>query len=105
MTEKSRYSRIMSIAVHYLIFFALVAFLVTSTTSLFVHTLASSLEIVLTDSDLELAAKLTFANVIVLSVLLTVIDVIRRKLTIERTTRHITQAAKNVAQGDFSVRV
>ncbi len=86
-------------------FFLLVAFLVTCSTMLFVSTLADTLEVELTDANINVAAKLTFINVIFLSILFTVIDAIRRKLTTERITEHIAEAAKKVVQGDFSVRI
>ena len=89
----------------YFLFFLLVAFLVTCTTSLFVSVLSDSLEIELTDDNLRTAAKLTFVNVLALSILFTLIDMIRRKLTTERVTRHITSAAKEIVKGDFDVRI
>ena len=63
----------------YLLFFLLVAFLVTCTISLFVHTLSESLHIEFTAQNIGTAAKLTFANVVALSILYTLIDVLRRK--------------------------
>ncbi len=82
-----------------------VAFLVTCSTSLFVSTLSNTLGITLDGENLSSAAKITFINVIVLSVLFTVIDALRRKLTVERSTKHIVEAAKRIVQGNFSVRV
>ena len=59
----------------------------------------------LTDEILNEAAKLTFANVVFLSLLFTVIDFIRRKVTVDRPVKKITDAAEKMIQGDFSVRV
>ena len=89
----------------YLLFFLLVAFLVTCTTSLFVHTLSKNLNIEFTAANIGTAAKITFVNVIVLSILYTLIDAIRRKLTTGRMTKHITEAAHEVVKGDFNVRI
>lgn len=89
----------------YLLFFLLVSFLVTCTTMLFVRMLSVSLNVEFTAENIGTAAKLTFANVIALSVLYTLIDAIRRKLTTERMTKHITEAAKKVVKGDFNVRI
>lgn len=86
-------------------FFLLVAFLVTCTTSLFISVFSSTLNFELTSENIETAAKVTFLNVVVLSVLFTVIDAIRRKLTTEKITKHIVDAAKKVVEGDFSVRI
>lgn len=90
---------------NYALFFLLVAFLVTCSTMLFVSVLSATLELELTDNNLNLAAKLTFGNVIFLSILFTVFDAIRRKLTTERITKRIADAAKKVVCGDFSVRI
>jgi len=90
---------------HYLVFFLMVAFLVTCCIMLFTQTLMASLGIVLTDENLATAAKLTFGNVILLSVLFTIFDTLRRKLTVERTARRIAEAAKKIVAGDFSARV
>lgn len=89
----------------YLLFFLLVAFLVTCTMLLFVSVLSDTLGLKLTESDLNMAAKLTFANVIFLSALFTAIDALRRKLTTDRITKHIAEAAKKIVQGDFGVRI
>ena len=64
---------------HYVLFFLLVAFLVTCSMMLFVSVLADTLQLNLTSENVTIAAKLTFGNVILLSVLFTVIDAIRRK--------------------------
>lgn len=90
---------------HYFIFFMLIAFLVTCHTTLFASTLSETLEITLTEEVLNKAAKLTFGNVIFFSLLFLVIDSVRRRLTIDRPVKHITDAAEKMIQGDFSVRV
>lgn len=90
---------------HYFTFFLLVAFVITCCMMLFVTTLSESLEITLTSENLQAAARVTFWNVILISFLFTVIDTVRRKLTIERPVRQISEAAEKMAKGDFSVRV
>ena len=89
----------------YLLFFLTAAFLVTCCIMLFTNALMDSLDIVLTEENLGIAAKLTFVNVLLLSLLFTVFDALRRKLTVERTARRIADAAKKIVAGDFSVRV
>ncbi len=81
------------------------AFLVSCSTMLFATKLSVSLGIEYTDENLSDAAKYTFVNVVILSVLFTVIDIIRRKLTVDRVTKRIAEAAKKVVEGDFSVRI
>lgn len=90
---------------HYLLFFMLAAFVVTCCISLFTTALVQSLGVELTAETLNVAAKLTFANVMLLSLLFTLIDLLRRRLTVERTARHIAAATKQIVAGDFSARV
>lgn len=105
MREKRIRNKISRLIYNYLMFFLLVAFLVSCSTMLFVSILADTLQLELTAANLGVAAKLTFGNVIILSILFTAIDGIRRKLTTEKITKHIAEAAKKVVQGDFSVRI
>ncbi|MGN0401784.1 MAG: ATP-binding protein [Acetatifactor sp.] len=86
-------------------FFLLVAFVITCCTMLFVSTLSNTLNLTLNERDLNSAAKLTFLNVIILSFVFYVIDTVRRKLTVERPVKRITEAAEKIMRGDFSVRV
>ena len=90
---------------HYALFFLLVAFLVTCTMSLFVSTLSGDLGITLTGENLSRAAKLTFLNVLLLSVFITAFDIVRRKLTTERITGRIAAATKEIIKGNFAVRI
>lgn len=103
--KKSKIKNVLKWINNYVIFFALVAFVITSCTMLFVSTLSDTLNLVLTDEDLRAAAKLTFWNVVFLSFLFFTIDTIRRKLTVDRPIKCITDAAEKIMQGDFSVRV
>jgi signal transduction histidine kinase len=72
---------------------------------LFVNILADTLSIELTNANIQTAAKLTFLNVILLSVLFTTIDTIRRKVTTEKVTKKISTAAQEIVKGDFDVRI
>ena len=90
---------------NYLLFFLMTAFLVTCCILLFTNALIDSLGIVLTGENLNIAAKLTFVNVVLLSLLFTLFDALRRRLTVERTARRIAEAAQKMVAGDFSVRV
>ena len=83
----------------------IVATAITCCTMLFVSTLMKTLGITLTDENLNAAAVLTFGNVILISLVFTIIDTIRRKITVERPVKCITNAAEKIMQGDFSVRI
>ncbi len=89
----------------FFVFFILVAFVITCCTMLFVKALSSTSHLLLTEETLGTAAKLTFANVVLLSLIFYVVDSIRRKLTVDRPVNRITEAAGKIMQGDFSVRI
>jgi signal transduction histidine kinase len=89
----------------FFVFFILVAFVITCCTMLFVRALSSTSHLLLTEETLGTAAKLTFANVVLLSLIFYVIDSIRRKMTVDRPVNRITEAAEKIMQGDFSVRI
>lgn len=105
MKRQNGYTGLLQGVYHYLLFFVMVAFLVTCCMLLFVSTLSSTLGIMLTEEDLAAAAKLTFGNVVLLSLVFTVIDALRRKWAVERPVKRITQAAEQIMAGDFSVRI
>lgn len=102
---KKNLERFPHIIYHYIVFFGMVAFLITCCMSLFVSVFSSTLDVTLTNENLSAAARLTFFNVLLLSLLFTVIDALRRKWTVERPVRRITEAAKRITAGDFSVRI
>ena len=90
---------------NYVVFFLLVAFVITCCMLLFVTTLSDSLNVELTGENLGAAAKLTFLNVVLLSLIFSVIDALRRRYTVEKPVQHITEAAEKMIRGDFSVRI
>lgn len=89
----------------YLLFFLLVAFVTSCCMSLFVSALTQSMGLVLTAENMGVAAKLTFGNVVVLSMLFTAIDALRRKYTVRKPVERIAAGAERIIQGDFSVRI
>ena len=90
---------------NYIVFFLLVAFVVSCCMMLFVKTLANTMGLVFTRDNIAVAAKLTFGNVILITLLCGTIDYVRRRLTVDRPVRIILDAAEKVMQGDFSVRI
>ncbi len=97
--------RALRIVSRYLLFFMVVAFLVSCTTMLFVSILADTVGLSLDGENLSSAAKITFVNVLLLSLLFTVIDALRRKFTVERVRKNISEAMARIAEGNFDVRV
>lgn len=103
--QKARIKSLLKGISNFLTFFLLVAFITTCCMMLFVSTLSSTLDITLTKESINVAAKLTFFNVLILSLIFSTIDTVRRKLTVEHPTKKITDAAKKIIKGDFSVRI
>ena len=89
----------------YLLVFLFVGFIITCCTMLFVSVLAISLDVTLTSENVSLAANITFLNVVVLSAIFTLIDGIRRKITVERPVKRIIDASKQISCGNFDVRI
>lgn len=105
MKEESGIKTVLRGVRNFTYFFALVAFVITCCTMLFVQTLAHDTGIVITAENINMAAKITFLNVALLSLIFTFMDMVRRKLTVERPVKRINEAAEKIVQGDFSVRI
>ena len=105
MRKKDWKHRLIRGIYNYMMFFFVVAFLVSCTTILFATILAKTTNFELTSANIETAAKATFLNVLLLSILFTAIDAVRRKLTTERITKQIADAANKMVQGDFTMRI
>ena len=83
----------------YLIFFFLVAFVVTVCFLLFLHFMEIPMD------QVPRAALVTFGNVMLLSFLASTIDGIRYKYMVEKPVRQILDATQRLTAGDFSVRI
>lgn len=79
------------------LFFLLCGFVVTCSFLLFFNYTAPPAE------QVRQAAIFTFANVLILTLLFTVIDTLRRRFTVERPVQKIQSALERITQGDFSV--
>ena len=90
---------------NYLVFFLIVAFVVSCCMMLFVTTLADSMGLVFNKDNIADAAKLTFGNVILLTLLSGTFDYFRRRQMVDKPVKQILAAAERIMQGDFSVRI
>ncbi len=72
---------------------------------LFVSTMQSSMGIEFTEENINTAAKLTFLNVALISLICTIIDAVRRKITVDRPVKKIVAAAEEIAKGNYAVRI
>lgn len=90
---------------NYLAFFLTLCFVITCCMLLFLQTFASMSGISLQKEHIEMAARLTFLNIVCLSLICTLIDYLRRKIMVDRPVRHIIRAAEKVMRGDFSSKI
>lgn len=105
MKQGGLWQKILRALYRYLVFFLLVAVLVSCTMTVFLSILAKDLNLIFTGENLNHAAKLTFLCVILISVVVTLIDIVRRKLTTEVFTERISAVTKELVQGNFDVRI
>ncbi len=99
------YKKIIHGLSNWFVFFLLAAFVVTCCMMLFMTILSDTLNISFTEKNIATAAKLTFGNVLLISLLFTIIDTVRRKLMIDRPTKRIISAGEKITSGDFNVRI
>ena len=90
---------------NYVVFFLIVAFAVTCCMLLFVNVLVDTMGLILTEENIAAAAKLTFGNVVLITLIFGTIDYVRRKMMVDRPVKIITEATEKIMQGDFSIRV
>ena len=103
--KKHRNHPVFRIIQNYITFFLLIGFVVTSCTALFVSIMQDSMGLVFTKENIETAAKLNFANVVLITFLSGTVDYIRRKQMVDRPVKQIMSALDQVMQGDFTVRI
>ena len=65
----------------------------------------TSLGFAFTRAQISRAAQLTFFNVILLSLICTIVDELRRRVMVGAPVRKIVKAAEQIMHGDFSVRI
>ena len=105
MKKENATKKILSTVSNFFIFFLLAAFVSTCCIMLFISTLQGSIGREFTQEEITVAAKITMLNVILLSACMAVVDYVRRKFTVERPVKRITEATEKMIAGDFSVRV
>ncbi len=88
----------------FLLFFLSVGFVVSCCMMLFLKVLSKEMGLVYTSDNIAEAAKITFLNVVIITVLFKTADFIRRRIMVDRPVKMITDAAKRIMNGDFSAR-
>ncbi len=89
----------------FLLFFLSVGFVVSCCMMLFLNVLSIEMGLVYTADNIAEAAKITFLNVVIITLLFKTIDVVRRRIMVDRPVRMITETAEKIMNGDFSARV
>ena len=105
MKRDKRFRNIISTVSNFFVFFLLAAFVTTCCIMLFITALQGSIGRDFTREELSIAAKITLVNVVLISIVMAVIDYLRRKIMVDRPVRHITDAAEAITKGDFTARV
>ncbi len=100
-----RRKRLLAALRRYVMFFLLIAFVITCCMLLFLYSTQSSMGINYTENGVRNAAVLTMGNVLLLSLLCTVIDALRRRFMVERPVRRIVEGADKLMRGDLSTRI
>ena len=83
----------------FLVLFALMSFVITSNFLLFMQFVP------LEDAELKSASSLTMFNVIFMTLLFCLVDIVHRKWKVQRPVKRILEGMDKMMEGDFSVRI
>ena len=103
--KKLKFRKFLRAVNNYIVFFLIVAFAVTCCMLLFVTVLADTMGLVFTVENIGTAAKLTFGNVLLITLFSGTFDYLRRKQMVERPVKQILEATEKIMQGDFTIRI
>ncbi|MBE6582274.1 MAG: HAMP domain-containing histidine kinase [Ruminococcaceae bacterium] len=103
--KKTSVKGALRIANNFIVFFLTIGFAVSCCMMLFLSTMEDSMGLTYTAENIASAAKITFINVLILTLIFATIDHIRRKVNVDRPAKIITDTTEKIMQGDFSARV
>jgi len=103
--KKSTFQRVLQEFSSFLLFFLSVGFVVSCCMMLFLNVLSKEMGLTYTSDNIAEAAKITFLNVVIITVLFKIADFIRRKIMVDRPVKLITDTAEKIMTGGFSARV
>ena len=103
--KRPTFQRVLREFSSFLLFFLMVGFVVSCCMLLFLNVLSEEMGLVYTSDNIADAAKITFLNVILITVIFKTADFVRRRIMVDKPVEMITDAAKKIMNGDFSVRV
>ena len=98
--KKPTFQRVLQEFSSFLLFFLSVGFVVSCCMMLFLNVLSKGMGLVYTPDNIAEAAKITFLNVIIITVLFKTADFIRRKIMVDKPVNMITDAAERIMNGD-----
>jgi len=84
---------------HFIAFFILIAFIVTCNFFLFLHSMQMN------EAEIREAAPITFWNIILLTVLFCIFDMVRRYWMVSRPVKRIREGMDKIVAGDFTTRI
>ena len=103
--KKPTFQKVLREFSSFLLFFLSVVFVVSCCMMLFLNVLSKEMGLTYTSENIAEAAKITFLNVVIITVLFKTVDFVRRRIMVDRPVKMITDAAQRIMNGDFSVRV
>ena len=103
--KKPTFQRVLREISSFLLFFLMVGFVVSCCMMLFLNVLSKEMGLTYTSDNIAEAAKITFLNVVIITVIFKTADFIRRRIMVDRPVKMITDAAQRIMNGDFSARV
>ena len=86
----------------FLLFFMSVGFVVSCCMMLFLNVLSKEMGLVYTPDNIAEAAKITFLNVVIITVLFKTADFIRRRIMVDKPVKLITDAAERIMKAGRS---
>jgi signal transduction histidine kinase len=104
-TKAEALRHLVAIVEKYITFFLVMGFTVTCCMLLFLRLMSTRMGIDLTQDGIQEAARLTFGNILLLTLLCTIIDGVRRYYTVDRPVKKITDAAEQIMQGKLDTRI
>lgn len=91
--------KVFTVVYRFFLFFILIAFVVTCSFLIFLRSVNLDVEL------LRKNALATFINIFLLSLILCIIDAVRRKLTVDIPVNRITKSLKKITNGNFNERI
>ena len=107
MNEKQllQIRRFLAALSHFLGIFLFTAFIITCSMLLFFRHMAQETLALMGAEQISRSAKLTFLNIVFLSLVFTLLDVLKRRFVIDHPVAKIRTAVQQIMKGDLSVRI